>query len=75
MAGARSDTRDSVSAVFEPHVVTVDPAAAGFDLTALDAFRAKVAQQVDEGRMPSGQYAFAIDGQLAVFEAYGDATT
>ena len=62
-------------AVLEPHAVTSDPARAGFDPTALDAFRAKVAQQVDEGRMPSGQYAFAIDGELAVFEAFGDATT
>jgi CubicO group peptidase (beta-lactamase class C family) len=60
--------------VIDPQLPTVDPAAAGFDLAALDALRAKVAQQVDEGRMPSCQFAFAVDGELAVFESFGGAT-
>lgn len=60
--------------MIDPQLPTVDPAAAGFDLAALDALRAKVAQQVDEGRMPSCQFAFAVDGELAVFESFGGAT-
>lgn len=59
--------------MIDPQLPTVDPAAAGFDLAALDALRAKVAQQVDEGRMPSCQFAFAVDGELAVFESFGGA--
>jgi CubicO group peptidase (beta-lactamase class C family) len=62
-----------VPAVTDPYVPTIDPAAAGFDMSALDALRAKVRQQVDEGRMPACQFAFAIDGQLAVFESFGGA--
>lgn len=58
----------------EPHEATIDPVEAGFDPTALDALRAKVVQQVQEGRMPACQLAFAIDGELALFESYGTAT-
>ena len=61
-------------AVTDPYVPTIDPADTGFDLAALDTLRAKVRQQVDEGRMPACQFAFAIDGQLAVFESFGTAT-
>ena len=58
----------------DPYVPTIDPSAAGFDPAALDALREKVRQQVDEGRMPACQFAFAIDGELALFESYGTAT-
>ena len=59
--------------VTDPYAPTIDPAAAGFDMSALEALREKVRQQVDEGRMPACQFAFAIDGQLAVFESFGSA--
>lgn len=58
----------------DPYVPTIDPAAAGLDLDALDTLRTKVRAQLDEGRMPACQFAFAVDGQLAVYEHHGDAT-
>lgn len=57
------------------YVPTVDPVAAGFDPEALDVLRGKVRRQVDEGRMPACQLAFAVDGELAVFESFGAAST
>lgn len=57
----------------DPYVPTLDPAEAGFDLAALDALRSKVRDQVAEGRMPACQFAFAVDGQLAVFDSFGEA--
>ncbi len=60
-------------AVTDPYAPTLDPAEEGFDMTALDALRTKVRQQVDEGRMPACQLAFGVRGQLAVFECFGDA--
>ena len=65
---------DSVPGVTERYVPTIDPSVAGFDLAAVEALREKVRQQVDEGRMPACQFAFAIDGELALFESYGTAT-
>lgn len=56
-----------------PPVPTVDPVDAGLDPDALEALRVKVRQQVDEGRMPACQFAFAVDGELAVFESFGEA--
>lgn len=58
----------------DPYVPTIDPADAGFDLDALDRLRDKIGEQVAEGRMPACQFAFGIDGQLAVFESFGEAT-
>lgn len=63
-----------VPAVTQPHTTTIDPREAGFDMDALEALRAKVAQQVDEGRMPACQLAFGFDGELAVFDCFGEAT-
>lgn len=57
----------------DPYVPTIDPSDAGFDPAALDRLRTKVREQVDEGRMPACQFAFAIDDQLAVFESFGTA--
>lgn len=57
----------------DPYVPTLDPADAGFDLAALDALRTKVHDQVTEGRMPACQFAFAVDGELVVFESFGEA--
>lgn len=56
-----------------PPVPTVDPVDAGLDPGALEVLRAKVREQVDEGRMPACQFAFAVDGELAVFESFGEA--
>lgn len=58
----------------EPVEPTIDPATAGFDLDALETLRTKVRSLVDEGRMPAAQFAFGVDGQLAVFESFGTAT-
>ncbi len=61
----------SPTPLYEP---TLDPVAAGFDLEALESLRRKVRRQVDEGRMPACQFAFAVDGELAVFESFGAAS-
>ncbi len=58
----------------EPYSTTIDPSDAGLDPAALEVLRDKVHQQVDEGRMPACQFAFAVDGELAVFESFGTAT-
>jgi CubicO group peptidase (beta-lactamase class C family) len=51
----------------------VGPEALGLDLEALDAFRTRVQQNLDDGTLPSCQYAFARDGRLAVYETVGAA--
>jgi CubicO group peptidase (beta-lactamase class C family) len=51
----------------------VGPEALGLDPEALDAFRTRVQQNLDDGTLPSCQYAFARDGQLAVYETVGAA--
>lgn len=58
----------------EPYRPTIDPGDAGFDPTALDVLRDRIRAEVDEGRMPAAQFAFAVDGELAVFESFGAAT-
>ncbi len=60
--------------MIDTYVPDLDPIALGFDAAALDSLRAKVHQQVDQGRMPACQMAFAIDGRLALFESFGTAT-
>jgi CubicO group peptidase (beta-lactamase class C family) len=52
-----------------------DPATLGIDRAKLDELRARVRKEVDEGLLPSCQWALARDGRLAAFEAVGDATT
>lgn len=69
-----TDATRSDSTSRPPDVVDVDPDAAGIDPAALDHLRAKVREQVDEGRMPACQLAVGADGGLAVFESYGEAT-
>ena len=72
--GAVTDATRPDSTSRTPDVVDVDPDAAGLDPVALDHLRAKVREQVDEGRMPACQLAFGANGGLAVFESYGEAT-
>ena len=51
-----------------------DPATIGIDDAALDQLRARVRKEVDEGLLPSAQFAIARNGRLAAFETFGDAT-
>ena len=59
----------------EPYRPTVDPQDAGFQPVALQTLFDRIRREVDEGRMPHAQLAFAVDGELAVYEAFGEATT
>jgi len=51
----------------------VDPESLGIDAGRLDELRARVRREIDSGLLPSCQYALARNGQLAAFEALGDA--
>src|SRR4051812_46921693 len=51
----------------------VGPEALGLDPGALDAFRARVQQSIDDGTTPSAQFAFARDGEVGVYETMGAA--
>lgn len=46
----------------------------GIDAAALQRLRERAEQQVDDGILPSCQYALALDGELVAFETFGDAT-
>jgi CubicO group peptidase (beta-lactamase class C family) len=50
-----------------------DPEALGLDPAALDALRDRARREVDEGLLPSSQIALAKDGELVLFETYGEA--
>jgi CubicO group peptidase (beta-lactamase class C family) len=59
-----------------PANTTVEPPESlGLDPEKLAALRARVRREVDEGLLPSCQFAVARHGRLAAFEAFGDATT
>lgn len=59
-----------------PADLTVDdPASLGIDVARLDELRARIHKEVDDGLLPSCQWALARDGRLAAFEAVGTATT
>ncbi len=53
----------------------VDPGSLGIDAARLDELRTRVRREIDGGLLPSCQFALARDGQLAAFEAVGDART
>jgi len=61
--------------VLPADLTVADPAELGIDLAKLDALRARVRKEVDEGLLPSCQWALARDGKLAAFDAVGEATT
>lgn len=44
------------------------------DSAAVTALTDRIRREVDEGLLPSAQVALAVDGELALFEAFGDAT-
>jgi CubicO group peptidase (beta-lactamase class C family) len=54
-------------------VTTVDPESLGIDAGRLDELRTRVRREIDAGLLPSCQFALAKNGQLAAFEAVGDA--
>jgi CubicO group peptidase (beta-lactamase class C family) len=51
----------------------VDPESLGIDAGRLDELRTRTRREIDSGLLPSCQFALAKDGQLAAFEAVGDA--
>jgi len=53
--------------------VTDDPVALGLDERALAGLIGRAQREIDEGRIPSCQIAFARDGRLAVWETLGAA--
>ncbi|MFM8530561.1 MAG: serine hydrolase domain-containing protein [Ilumatobacteraceae bacterium] len=46
----------------------------GLDHAAIDTLRTRVRREVDEGLLPSCQFALAYRGDLVAFETYGDAS-
>jgi CubicO group peptidase (beta-lactamase class C family) len=53
----------------------VEPESVGIDPVRLDELRARVRREVDDGLLPSCQFALARHGRLAAFETFGDAGT
>jgi CubicO group peptidase (beta-lactamase class C family) len=51
----------------------VDPRLLGVDVERLEELRTRVRREIDGGLLPSCQFALARNGQLAAFEAVGDA--
>jgi CubicO group peptidase (beta-lactamase class C family) len=51
----------------------VEPESLGIDAGRLDELRTRVRREIDAGLLPSCQFALAKNGQLAAFEAVGDA--
>ena len=70
--GRPLDSRGMAVAPFTRQVAS-DAAQLGVDEDALDALVARAQREIDEGRLPSCQLAFARDGKLAVWITLGDA--
>ena len=51
----------------------VDPESLGIDAGRLDELRIRVRREIDDGLLPSCQFALARDGRLAAFETVGAA--
>lgn len=51
----------------------VDPESLGIDAERLDELRIRVRREIDDGLLPSCQFALARDGRLAAFETVGGA--
>lgn len=60
--------------VTTPPIRNADDPANGLDPEALEALRSKIADEVESGRMPSAQFAFARNGQIEVAESFGGAS-
>src|SRR4051795_7857443 len=46
----------------------------GLDKSAIDGLLARAKREVDDGLLPSAQVALAYEGELVLFETFGDAT-
>src|SRR3954453_10004309 len=46
----------------------------GLDKAAIDGLIARAKREVDDGLLPSAQVALAYEGELVLFETFGDAT-
>src|SRR2546430_10481341 len=51
----------------------VEPESLGIDTERLEELRTRVRREIDDGLLPSCQFALARDGGLAAFETVGDA--
>ena len=51
----------------------VEPESLGIDTERLEELRTRVRREIDDGLLPSCQFALARDGRLAAFETVGDA--
>ena len=51
----------------------VEPQSLGIDTERLGELRTRVRREIDDGLLPSCQFALASDGQLAAFETVGAA--
>src|SRR5689334_1472614 len=56
-----------------PRTIDGEPADHGIDATALAELVSRARREIDEGRLPSCQLAFARDGKLAVWITLGAA--
>ena len=53
----------------------ITPSEANISLAALEALRARVHQEIDEGLLPAAQFAIARSGKLVAFESIGESTS
>lgn len=60
--------------MLNPDFVAASPEAVGLDPRRLEAIAERVQEEVAAGLLPSAQVAVARNGQVALFETFGDAT-
>ena len=60
--------------MLDPDFVAASPEAVGLDPGRLEAVAERVQEEVAAGLLPSAQVAVARNGQVALFETFGDAT-
>ncbi|HMG45087.1 MAG TPA: serine hydrolase domain-containing protein [Acidimicrobiales bacterium] len=60
--------------VIPADLTVADPASLGIDTAKLDELRARVRREVDDGLLPSCQWALARHGRLVAFETFGPRT-
>ena len=68
------DARDVPTMTSTQYEATRQGDTMGLDATAIDGLIARAKREVDEGLLPSAQVALAYDGELVMFETFGDAT-
>ncbi len=60
--------------MFDSALIAEDPAELGIDPTKLAELTARARAEVDDGLLPSAQFAVARHGRIAHFETFGEAT-